>query len=282
MAFPVLTEREDLGPPLSRDGEPLTQRLENRVRGFPHGWGYAGEPGTWYIKAVAASLLLPPQEVTGTLDDFGVLQEAFVRWSRSVVEWAAAWSQEQLMDFATDNDPTLYVYTKEGGHLSVSDPRSRTLFVRSTHPLDRGQLIGTLSRASRGDRLPVEHLMLLYAEDAKAGGDLRKAVIDAATAAEVALASYIRDRLKAKPHGLSPEFIDEMIKDVNGIANLYVLCKHLGGEPGVSSKKKVIDQLANVRNRAAHAGESPTVDQATTAIRHAVTIVYALRPLPTN
>jgi hypothetical protein len=60
------------------------------------------------------------------------------------------------------------------------------------------------------------------------------------------------------------------------------LCKHLGGEPGVSSKKKVIDQLANVRNRAAHAGESPTVDQAVTAIQHAVTMVYALRPLPTH
>ena len=279
LALPVLESNGQLGSPPGGNGEPLALQLENRVRSLPHRWGYAGAPGTWYVKAVAASMLLPSDEVLGDADHFNALQAAFVGWSRTVVEWAAAWSQELLMQFETDNDPILYVDMGDKGHLSMSDPRSRTDFVRDVHPLNHAQLTGALRRASREDRLPVEHAILLSAEDARAGGDLRQAAIDAATAAEVAYASFIRERLKGGRKGLPAEFIEEMIKDANGIANLHALCRNLGGEPEVS-KNKLVNQLANVRNQAAHAGETPTADETATAIRHAMTIVRALRPLP--
>ncbi|WP_439678291.1 hypothetical protein [Embleya sp. MST-111070] len=136
---------------------------------------------------------------------------------------------------------------------------------------------GALRRASRGEHLPVEHQLLLSARDAQIGGDFRKAVIDAATAAEVALASYVADHLRTM--GLASEFIDEMIKDVNGVVNLHGLCTRLGGEPGVT-KNKLTSQLANIRNNAAHGGKIPTSEEVLAAGRHAVTIVHALRSLP--
>jgi hypothetical protein len=120
--------------------------------------------------------------------------------------------------------------------------------------------------------------MLLTAADAQSSGDRRRAVIDAATAAEVALGSYVADHLRGKR--LQSEFIDEMIKNANGLIGLHSLCMRVGGEPGGVSKNKLMNQLANVRNLAAHLGEEPTSEQTILACKHAESIVQALRPLP--
>lgn len=280
LSLPVRRGDEQLAAPVARDGKPLAVQLDNRVRSYPDAWGYPGNPGTWYVKAAAVSLLLEPEEVSGATERLMDLQHAFVSWSRIVVEWASAWSRELMMGFEIDNDPILHVYSDDGVQLSLSNPRSRTMIVRDVRPMNLAQLTGAIARASKGDRLPVEHLTLLYAEDAMAAGDLRKSVIDAATATEVALAATVRSRLQSKQNHLSSEFIDEVIKDVNGIANLYSLCERLGEETGVSSKTRLTTQLANVRNRAAHAGKEPTLDETDTAVELAMTIVRTLRPLP--
>lgn len=245
------------------------------VEAFEHRWGYRSSERVYYVTAAAASVLLWPEEEMYDSEEFTNLSKAFFPWFKAAQEWASVWAGMPLGDFDNSHESALHI--PDGGRYITGSPaRMRTLFVPK-QPLSRAQVSGALRRASRGEHLPVEHQMLLSAEDAQLGGDLRKAVIDAATAAEVALASYVADHLRKKD--LASEFIDEMIKDVNGVANLHVLCTRLGGEPGVS-KNRLTTELADIRNKAAHGGKIPTSREAIVAGKHAVTIVRALRPLP--
>lgn len=219
------------------------------MKAFEGRWGYRSTRHLCYVEAASASLLLHSQEGMHGSKEFTHLAGEFFRWFRTVQEWASAWSGEPLMDFDATHNPAIHI--PDGNkYLTGSPAIGRTIFI-GARPLSQAQLSGALRRASQGEHLPVEHRMLLSAADARLGGDTRKAVIDAATAAEVALASYIADQLRDR--GLQSEFIDEMIKDVNGLANLNVLCTRMGGKPGVS-KGKLDKELANVRNRAAHRG----------------------------
>jgi hypothetical protein len=51
------------------------------------------------------------------------------------------------------------------------------------------------------------------------------------------------------------------------------------GRPGLS-EGRVMDQLANPRNEATHAGETPSRDRAIKALSAATVIVDAANPLP--
>ncbi|WP_432117215.1 hypothetical protein [Streptomyces sp. bgisy032] len=208
-------------------------------------------------------------------EEFISLGKAFFFWFKILQEWTAAWSGAPLGNFDNSHNSAIHIPVGKK-YLTASPALMRTIFIEK-QPLSRGQLSQALRYASNGENLPVEHRMLLSAADAQLGGDLRRAVIDAATAAEVALASYVAGNLEEK--GLGREFIDEMIKDVNGMVNLHALCTRLGGKP-VISKGKLTQELANVRNLAAHGGQTPTPHEATVAREHAATIVRALRPLP--
>ncbi|MER5537401.1 hypothetical protein [Streptomyces mirabilis] len=208
-------------------------------------------------------------------EEFSSLSTSFYSWFKALQEWAAAWIGKPLGNFDNSRNSAFHVPSGKD-YLTASPTLMRTIFIEK-QPLSRMQLSQALRHASRGEHLPVEHRMLLSATDAQLGGDLRSAVIDAATAAEVALASYVADSLEAS--GLERTFIDAMIKNVNGVVNLHELCTRLGGEPAIS-KGKLTQGLASVRNLAVHGGQTPTPQETTVARQHAATIVQALRPLP--
>lgn len=272
MTFPILGDNLMLRPSRTDDSRPLPSQL---LRAFEGRWGYKSSERSCYVSAASISLLLPSSEELHDSEDFRSLSDAFWSWFTTVQEWAAAWCGIPLGNFDDSHRSALHIAVGKE-YLTSSSALMRTLFIESS-PLSRIQLINILRRASRGERLPTEHQLLLSAADAQLDKNLRRAVIDAATAAEVALASYITDALVDR--GLEQGFIDEMVKDVNGIANLHALCTRLGGSPGIS-KNKLTQELANVRNLAAHAGRIPTLQEATVAREHAITIVRALRPLP--
>lgn len=272
MAFPVLNGDGTLSAPLSC-GRQLPLRLAEKFDGR---WGSL-EADRCYVAAASASILLHPEEVVAGSAEFLVLREAFFGWCRTVQEWAAAWSGEPLRDFDSSRDVALHIPLGDTV-LIASPPRGRTV-IGGTVPLHRDQVIAAFDHASRGQRLPTEHRMLLAARDAELGGDLRKAVIDAATAAEVALSLYVRDHLRAK--GVQSALRDEWMSGVNGLTQLYRLCKKLGGTPGIG-QDPLSKGLAAARNRAVHGGNNPTRDEVAVAIRQAKTIVRALRSLPEN
>ena len=252
-------------------GEALPEALE---RDFTNAWGFRSSKHICYVEAVAIAPLLDPEEdvLEKPVRDLG---NDFFVWFRILQEWACAWSGEPMQDFDPYRPAAVHVVDEQGVIVS-NGPRERGVYVWP-EPLTRAQVAGAMRRASAGELLPPEHRTLLDAVEAKVGGMFRKAVIDAATAVEVALAGYVIRELVGK--GVDTAFIDEVIKGVNGLMNLHSLCTQLGANPGVS-KNKLGAQLANVRNRAAHAGIVPSWNEAQTACEHAATIVHAIAPLP--
>ncbi|WP_157031989.1 hypothetical protein [Kitasatospora cheerisanensis] len=274
ITLPIVAGGARLEAPPDFRGRPLPAQL---VQTFEGRWGWKSTTQLCYVTAASASVLLQPQAQMTDAPEFKALGDAYFGWFRIVQEWASAWSGEPLADFDSSHQSAIHIAASDG-YLTASPVLLRTVFIGAS-PLSRAQLKGAFARASREDRLPVQHRLLLYARNAKLGGDTRQAVIDAATSAEVALGVYVASRLKDK--GLKPEFIDEMIKDVNGIMNLHALCTSLGGKPG-PSQNRVGHELARVRNEAAHQGKTPSPEVAEIAIGHAEAIVRALHPLPAS
>ncbi|MFD5628149.1 hypothetical protein [Streptomyces sp. NPDC127072] len=272
MKLPTLGGGGLLQAPTDHRGKPLPPQM---LKAFEGKWGYRSSERSCYGYAASASILLYPHVEMHNSEQFNSLSDSFFSWFKVVQEWAATWTGTPLGNFDKSHNSAFHIASGMN-YLTASPVLMRTLFVEK-QPLSRAQLRLALRHASCGEHLPVEHRMLLSSTDAQLGGDLRRAVIDAATAAEVALASYISDALEA--NGLDREFIDKMIEAVNGVVALYELCTRLGGEP-VISKGKLMNELARVRNLAVHGGQTPTPQKAAAAREHATTIIRALRPLP--
>ncbi len=80
-------------------------------------------------------------------------------------------------------------------------------------------------RATRDVSPPAQYRLLLDAKTAAVEGDNRRAVIDAGTASEVAVATAIGGQLPRK--GLDTETVDTIFSQANGLAGLIVLSDSL-------------------------------------------------------
>ena len=126
--------------------------------------------------------------------------------------------------------------------------------------------------------LPRDHGYLKQAIIALAETDYRRAVIDAATATEVALGRAISDHLQQR--GWTAGDIRETVRDANGLDGLFAryikLCSRLN-QP-VSTNDVRFD-LAALRNKTAHDGRVPAAREAIRAVEIAYQLVTAAHPL---
>ncbi|MFJ1460940.1 hypothetical protein [Nocardia sp. N2S4-5] len=127
--------------------------------------------------------------------------------------------------------------------------------------------------AGTGAMLPPEWQYLRDARSWLETRQTRRAVIDGCTAAEIALANQVHKLLADT--GASVR--DELLLRCNGISDVAKLVRRFGGS--TASRNKIEEKLAQVRNRAAHAGEEPPLDQASEAIEIANEVVNCARPL---
>jgi len=141
----------------------------------------------------------------------------------------------------------------------------------------RIELTDGIRRASENEGLPIEHQMLQSGWDAGVAGDLRRAVIDSGTAAEVSLASFVAAELWAR--GVPVSAGERIIQQANGVVGLVDLYESLGGNLPVS-RRRVMDQLAKPRNDAAHGGQVPDKTAVGNAMTVATSIVRTATPLP--
>jgi glycerol dehydrogenase-like iron-containing ADH family enzyme len=105
--------------------------------------------------------------------------------------------------------------------------------------------------------------------------DNRRAVIDAATAAEVALAHALRTRLGEMPE----DALEATIRSVNGLVGLLKLVEQIDSTEK-SRWKRVADRLANPRNSCVHRGIKLTREEVQSAIEEAHTLLETYSPLP--
>jgi serine/threonine protein kinase len=126
--------------------------------------------------------------------------------------------------------------------------------------------------------LPRDHGYMKQAIIALAETDYRRAVIDAATATEVALGRAISDHLRQR--GWTAPDIRETIRDANGLDGLFARYTKLGSRPKLPvSPDDVRFDLATLRNKAAHKGQIPSAKEAIRAVEIAYHLVDAAHPL---
>ena len=137
---------------------------------------------------------------------------------------------------------------------------------------------GFLTESATTMGLPRDHAYLKQAIIALAETDYRRAVIDAATATEVALGQAISEHLRQR--GWTSGDIRETIRDANGVDGLFARYTKLGPAPRLPvSTDDVRFELAALRNKAAHHGRIPTAKEAIRAVEIAYHLVSTAHPL---
>jgi eukaryotic-like serine/threonine-protein kinase len=139
---------------------------------------------------------------------------------------------------------------------------------------DASALTETPSAVSLQD----DHRYLMLAVRELAETDYRRAVIDAATAAEMAIRWAISNHLQQK--GWSLRDIDQTIRYANGFDELFARYRSLtpSDKPPIS-QNEVRAGLARVRNNAAHEGRIPSARKAIRAVEIALELVNGAHPL---
>ena len=124
--------------------------------------------------------------------------------------------------------------------------------------------------------VPVEARILADARAASRRRHYRRAVIDAATACEVALSARIRESFRSA--GASEAAVTQALKNSTGIQHLYDLHALLGVVPS-ASRGEVLDVVARHRNDAAHGGRSPSAQETNRSIDVATRLVNDVSPV---
>ena len=202
----------------------------------------------------------------------------------------------ELLDGLYEWLPALGVLVGRQRHRSVSAQISvstttgsgwGTNLVRGATPLigqpfgrtsaDLDVLMACVSAGLSGRLPPLSHRLLVASEDKSTRGDNRSAVIDAATAVEVALTARLRrhagDNMRAGA-------VDAILAQARGLDDLIKMGSAIGGWPAaMPSQNRVRHQLAHVRNQIVHQGKMPTEGESMRSIKLARAIVDLVDPL---
>ena len=212
------------------------------------------------------------------------LQPQLNGWFTTALRWIEVWTGQSLQ-LARDMAADLQI----DGYLLSDEPKSDEPGIIFWDQDERefaapdadvvatpAQLQLAFSRASVGEQVPDEWVALTHA---RRSINNRLAVIEAATAAEIAMAGAIERRLL----GVSPAGITKIILDANGSAGLVKLLDALDGrEPGETHRGRVLSLLAEPRNGAIHSGTRPSETIAQDAIATATDLLNEFSPLPTT
>ncbi len=129
-----------------------------------------------------------------------------------------------------------------------------------------------LTAVARGDSPPPERLHLSDARSLHNDEQWRRAVIDAATAAEVAITSWLDNRL----NNAEPEVKSALLGAPLTLGRLHRLYTRLGGTLPPDFDKLVVTP----RNHAAHRGLALTEKESETAIEATAKLLDSTSPMP--
>jgi hypothetical protein len=164
---------------------------------------------------------------------------------------------------------TEWVETKNDAALWVHYTLSR----RRPWPVSRWQWEHALAHIHSGDQPPLALVLLASAKRAAADGNPRLAVIDAATAAEVALTHGLTDHLSAQATSQVAQVLTDR-------ARMLGPRLQLARDLGMPLPDRIHPDLVDRRNAAVHRGTTVTETDAQAAITKAAELVSQYEPLP--
>ncbi len=203
-------------------------------------------------------------------------------WFECARDWIAAWSgQPRLVMLISKEAPSFGLsYNSDVGRTVYGGSAVPSLVVRMGRlkAANAQQVRSGLKMASAGQLAPFNRRLLLDARDQLLRGDTRRAIIDVATAVEISFADAITSHLY--PRRLSGAFVDRIVTKANGLTDLFDFYKSLALPACPVSREKIMNQLADPRNKAVHAGSSPSTGVVSLAIQVGQEVIDAISPMP--
>lgn len=217
------------------------------------------------------------RDIAGACEE---IEEGLAAWWERIEMWLDTYTELNLLRHG-DNKPS-NIGASFLAYLRHEDNTLRPVSWTSTGYLTLPRAFKvpdalTLGRcfelAGDGKEIPTEWQYLRDARSWLQAGQTRRAVIDACTAAEIALSHQVYQLLDTT----DMRVVQELLARCTGIADVSKLVRSLGG--ATASRRQVEEQLASVRNRAAHAGQEPSSEEAVNALNAATDVVEHVLPL---
>jgi hypothetical protein len=232
-------------------------------------------PHTVCVKRVRIMLWINPNEVLD--QQLGPqLDEALSPWWEELSTWIEVVSAQDLASLGERRPKQPQTFHLWGGNPDGTMRPLLMMFYATFYPtniqvLTSDGLFACLSAVARGQTPAPERLHLSDARSLHNDGQWRRAVIDAATAAEVAITSWLDNRLKSADPDVKAALLDTPLT----LGRLHRLYTKLGGSlPGN------FDQLVvSPRNHAAHRVLALTEEQSAAAIETTSALLDAASPV---
>jgi hypothetical protein len=279
LTFPRMPEPpidpEILHPALQSPGERGTARIGPDETA----WGYLDDQDAdrAFVQALGfeASLMDNPGSSTEPAREWYV-GDAFDAWFPRVTNWIELWAGHRLTGESRLSLASEGVSWDSATGIQKPWHRAYTLTAYESGPgLTSARVAAAFENASTGIEPSDAWLLVLRAQRA---ADARRSVIDLGTAAEVCLSRQLHDRLSA----LDEPARERIIRECNGLAGQLGLLQDIDGvAPEDPKRSRVMNRLAEPRNRAVHAATNPTPEERRSAHAEAKAILDRYDPLPT-
>lgn len=247
------------------------------------GAGIAVPPGLLVVHAVRLRI---PAEGDLAIESYttwpiATVARSFGAWLTRAQAWLDSWTGAVRQRLTRTELPRIRaaIPTGEGGLAGVGAGGPVPIIIRGQRWARPVEVAASFAAASAGIDVPLAHTIFRRSVVEFHSGEHRLCVLDACSAGEVAIGSAMTVSLQQ--HGLADAEREQMLKLASGIAEAFPLYQQLimAGQSTVS-RRRVLDQLAGPRNRAAHGGEQPDETVAQRALETAGRLVYEATPLP--
>jgi hypothetical protein len=199
-------------------------------------------------------------------------------WWDAMALWIALFTKQDMVEIGRTRSgirvgPIItWSADKDGFRANGSIDKSRPVVSDEVDVLDHRTLTACMALAANGSQPPDAWLLIRDARSLVNARQYRRAVIDAGTAAELAMTALVDPTLSSM-NFLEREKLFEKNRGLWELSNLMVMQK-AGARPA-----RLQQDLAEPRNRAAHEGAPLNQAKANAAIAVAVALVEQLHPL---
>ncbi|MGW5079557.1 hypothetical protein [Micromonospora echinospora] len=246
-----------------------------------HAWGslLPGEPFTndgAHLRAVVITMKCSTNEMRSVAEN---LPDTLTAWFKRLRAWIRVLVNQPLRPISPihNRGHGLRVF-RESGTEAVErlsfDPSIR-LVRRERETLSRDLWTVAMKGVSAGELPAPAHTFVADAREALDSGDPRRAVLDAATAAELALAHLFDSILGV----LDPRIRGALVAERRTLGSLITTIANADMLPPGLTREALSTGLTKVRNMAIHQGQAPSRDQAQTAVNVGAAVVRAVFPL---
>jgi hypothetical protein len=220
--------------------------IESELDGDRPNWGHRIQR-SMMLNAVALTIPLAADTIRPDDATLAAVSAGLPGWWSRLERWSI--TVLRRADYGSVSYPThaLYGIDSDGRHWRHGHDAAAVI-IMGLRGLTDAELRWILEQIDAGHEPPIEQLLLV----ASPSDDSRRRVLDLGTAVEVALANAVRRELSR--HGLDADAIEEMVVRANGMVGLHDLATAALRRLLPVSRRRLMDQLANPRNAAAHRG----------------------------